>query len=100
MAQEEIKKIVIEEIRKLYRKSERIDERESDLYLESERTEELEDILFDKIAPLGKDIYDAGYEDDDFPVILFKWIYDLLFDEIYSNWNEELKGQLLEEMVK
>jgi len=100
MAQGKVKDMIIEEIRKLYRRSEEIDERESDLYLENEKNEELEDILFDEIAPLGKVIYDDGYGDGDFPVILFKWLYDLLFDEIYSNWNEELKGQLLEGMVK
>ena len=91
---EETKREIVGEIRRIYREREGITEEEArEVMTESE---ELELILSDGFSRPLIVLLEAGLKEDDFVMMLFRWLLGVFLDILYPDWDEEDREELIE----
>ena len=90
----EAKREIVEEIRRIYQKKEGITEEEARTVMS--KTEELELILSDGLSRSLIALLEAGFKEDDFALLLFRWLLGIFLDILCPDWDEEEKKELIE----
>lgn len=92
MINRETKREIVEEIRRIYREKEEISEEEVEAIMSE--AEELEYILSDGFSRSLIALKEAGFEEDDFAMLLFRWLLGVFLDVLYPGWDEEDREKL------
>lgn len=92
---EETKREIIEEIKRIYRKKKGISEGEVRVIM-SKEIEELEIILTDGFSHSLIALKEAGFKENDFSMMLFRWLLSILLDILCPEWDEEDREELIE----
>lgn len=89
----EIKEGIIEELERIYQEYRGMNE--DQLRAIMPRKEELEIIFFNGIGPSLYALHNAGFQDDSLPVMIAKWLHDILLDELDPEWDKEDREELI-----